>query len=551
MQFLWGANRETTLQVGGLYELVTDRIERAGSEHAQSPGGAEDSWRTGADYSADLEAQFIPHDDSDTSRSPWSGSTGWQAFLDYARTAGTFRIVPDSDAPDFYVDDCYLYDPYSGGGSLHALHRRRFPFKVRHPTVDLHAALMRGLMFEYAPGGSLTDPVAATFARATAATFRGLPGGLQVAVGASAASGVLRDRHYEGALKTTLLEAARTQLVTDPENFGNWTLVNTLGRTGGQADPFGGTAAYLIEDNDGALLERMFQVVTFTANATKTVSVFMRQGSSTVHRWGLFDETAGVYRRYVEITWTAGVPSMAHVLGTGTLFPVENWGGGWWRFSIAADGVVAANANRFFLQATIDDIASTGTLYVFGANAWNATFPSSYQGPSLGTRNADLFNWSFTHRPQAMFALVEFIERGGSHEIAGATRLLGTDAGSDDVRFMFYNATTKRWQFTHDNGPDFVGAGMTQDIAIGQTVALLGIIAPTGAVTLKWSLDGGAEQSNGPSAAAPFASAWTSQLLRVAMGDTQTASEAYARIKVGPLTFAGVERSTIALARKA
>ena len=42
--------------------------------------------------------------------------------------------------------------------------------------------------------------------------------------------------------------AFSTNYVTDSEDFSQWTTVSTPVLTSGQVDPFGGTAAFLIED---------------------------------------------------------------------------------------------------------------------------------------------------------------------------------------------------------------------------------------------------------------------------------------------------------------
>src|SRR5690242_10065166 len=216
-QILWGPTYENQLIVADpVYDLVSDREPRDGSEFIQGSSGVEDAWITGRDFVLSGEARFIP--DASATASGMSGPLSWQAFLDWARDKNPFRFVPDQTNPLFYVDSCYLVEPLKGAGGLGPDIKRKIPFKFRNPTVDFHQAL-RGIMFEYGPGASLIDPIVASFARATAATRRGLPGNLAAAIGASDVSGVLRDRHYEGALRTTLLESVGIQLVPDPENF--------------------------------------------------------------------------------------------------------------------------------------------------------------------------------------------------------------------------------------------------------------------------------------------------------------------------------------------
>jgi hypothetical protein len=56
--------------------------------------------------------------------------------------------------------------------------------------------------------------------------------------------------------------------------------------------------------------------------------------------------------------------------------------------------VVAANTNRLYAQCG-PSTADTGTFYLAGGNAFDAVYPTSWQGASLGTRNADVLTMPF------------------------------------------------------------------------------------------------------------------------------------------------------------
>lgn len=180
----------------------------------------------------------------------------------------------------------------------------------------------------------------------------------------------------------TPLINASAQLVVDTENFGNWSVTGTVGRTSGQTDPLGGTAAYLLDSNAGAS-DDIRQVVTFTGDATKAFSVYMRAGTSSKSALFIIDTTAAVTRHLVDANWSGGVPTLATVSGSGTLYSVVDAGGGWYRLEVTAAGIVAANSNRFGIYP--DRSGGLGTVYVFGANAWNSLTPSSYVGTSQTT----------------------------------------------------------------------------------------------------------------------------------------------------------------------
>jgi hypothetical protein len=176
---------------------------------------------------------------------------------------------------------------------------------------------------------------------------------------------------------------AAPQLVTDPENFALWTAENTPILTSGQADPSGGTLAYLHNDDSAVNAERIIETVTFTGDGEKAFGLSMRGGNSATSLFGIFDLTAGVWRHRVGVTWTASVPTLSDLAGAGTLFPVVYQSGSgataWYRLLASATGVVAANTNRFYIGATGDSPTLTGTTFIFGANAWNSPVPLPYR----------------------------------------------------------------------------------------------------------------------------------------------------------------------------
>ncbi len=169
------------------------------------------------------------------------------------------------------------------------------------------------------------------------------------------------------------------QLVVDPENFGAWSIWGGAPtRTSGQNDPFGGTAAYLLTANSASAAFN--EIVAFTGNATKADAWFLRAGSSLTTDLYVYDNTAAAVRHQVRVTWSGGVPTLSTQSGGGTLFAVEPWGGGWYRLSLNATGVIAANSNVIIIFP--DAVVGTGSVYAFGVNAWNSTTPAGYIGPS-------------------------------------------------------------------------------------------------------------------------------------------------------------------------
>lgn len=177
-----------------------------------------------------------------------------------------------------------------------------------------------------------------------------------------------------------------SQLVTNPETFSSWSTSGTPVLTSGQSDPYGGTGAYLISDDDGAAAEWIFQNVGFTGNAVKALAIFLKAGTATTTLVKLRDNTAGADRSAFTVTWASGVPSISLV--TGTQLYVDPWFPwlvpGWYRFAYQSTSVTAANTNRIEIYPAGSTAANTGTCYVFGANAWNASIPMPYRS-STGT----------------------------------------------------------------------------------------------------------------------------------------------------------------------
>lgn len=477
-QIRWGTGSENILRVRVLADLLADRPAREGSEWLKTPAGGADSWVVGRDYRLSCRIRWVPMGGDGSSYTPWSGPTGVQAFLDWARDSNSFRFVPDSTYPSAYADGCYLTEPWAGGMSLADIlkddgyrARQHLDLTIQHPTIDLHL-LYRGLLFEYVPGASLTDPVAYTVTRASIARYHGASG-----VGAEATANTLRDRHYIAGVRGTLLEGGRVNLVSAPENFGGWTdTASAPVKTSGQADPFGGTAAYLLNDDHGTNAEGVTLVVAFTGDATKGFAIYMKAGTAGHTEFGIYDNTAGAWRHKVRATWASGVPTLSTQDGAGVLFPVEAMmssagvATGWYRLKANATGVVAANTNRFEIYPAGGTGANTGTVYVFGAQAQDFLYPTSYTGPSTLTHAADLCTVAIPWGTQditvyAKLPRPDWADASGS--LAHHCGLVGIGNDTVDQGAIIYGSLTARnWEawIGGNVASTAIPAGATQEV---------------------------------------------------------------------------------------
>lgn len=247
------------------------------------------------------------------------------------------------------------------------------------------------------------------------------------------------------------LNGARTQLVTDPENFGAWTMNGTAVRASGFADPFGGLAAYRLSDDDVAAWETLSQVVAFTGDGTKSIALFIHKDTATLQAFGLLDNTAVVWRPLLTATWNADgtLASVALSSGSGTVLATEPWSAGWYRVLVQCPGVVAANTNLFFVSGSGSTNSNTGDGFVFGANAWNAPFPSSYQGPSGGASPSvkDSLTVPFNFGPMDLTVLAR-IARPSHADITGSMgfspRIYEIGNTAPFLR-AFFNDTTRQF----------------------------------------------------------------------------------------------------------
>lgn len=384
-------------------------------------------------------------------------------------------------------------------------------------------ALLRGNALVLGGARGRLEELKETFSRTTVRRFRDRDG-----IGRTAAVNTLGIEYPAGLvdqfgnpLGTIPITSVRTQLVVDPENFGAWAIFEgTPTRTAGQADPFGGTAAYLLDDNDGATLERINQVVAFTGNAEKCVALFVRQGTSAVNNIWLWDQTALAARHKVTVTWTAGVPALTTAAGAGTRFTPVSWGGGWWFISFSATGVVAANDNRFIIDATDGIAASIGTVYIFGANAWDAIYPTSYQGPGGTPSGADNFSVPVNFGRIVCSLYFDIVEQM-VHDAASDTRVVAL-AGNNFTGpyFCVQSQGVAGYRAIFDNGAGIVGSGQLSTGAFGDRARGVARLYSDGSCELERRINNGAAATSSRSAASTLTSGpWNAQKLQLGRGN--------------------------------
>jgi hypothetical protein len=340
---------------------------------------------------------------------------------------------------------------------------------------------------------------------------------------ATAATGVARTSHYvtptgaSAPIQTLLLEPQRTNLCIRSEEFDTWTLASATVTANTTTAPDGTLTADTLSVTSSA--GGIYRVVTFTGDGEKCAAVFLRAGTATKTRLTIRDQSAAVNRHVVDVTWTAGVPTLATVAGAGTLYPVEALANGWYRILFSATGVVAANVHRYLIT---DNEVVTGTVGLWGAQAENAVVPSSYiktQATTV-TRNADSLYFPFTAPPQAMTVYVRGVNAGAYQSQTNAARVLhigDINTGADPRFSLVRNAGTSQVQTLYDDGVTLRSGNATPS----PIPVLRDIIEHRGVLSSSWvpssgiSVNGGVEQTGTTTASGP-ATAWANPRLYIA-----------------------------------
>jgi len=531
--FQWGTNAENTVYFGyPLYSVIPDREPRAGSEWAQAVGAVEDSWITGWDYTLTCEARWLPavpnfygSQAPNALQTQLSGATGVQGFLDWARAKNTFRFVPDVTLPLFYIDGCYLADPMRGGRGITASFDWSQQFTIRNPTYDLGLAVTRGLMFEYAPGADISPlGLNFTYSRSSAGYFLGNNGLWQ-----SAASGVLRDRHYPlypTPTKTSLCERTNTNVVLWCRDCTNaaWTKVGVtpaLDQVG--IDGAATSASSLLATGaNGTCL----QAITLASSA-RLQSAFVKRlvGSGTIQM------TTDGGSTWTNITVTAA----------------------WTRVTIPVQTL--ANPSVGFRIVTSGDKIAVDFVQNEGGSVWQT--PSS---PILTTtvaiaRSADSFMMPHPWVPQLSWFYFKWVEQGSAAMLGVAVRRFMIGSG-DFVApsFLIFNNIGSGYAVMYEDGsanPQAQPSG--GEPSVGDVVEFMGIIggtpsAPT--VQGRRVVNGGAETVATSAAGLALPAAWSGQVAALnssADGTSSVGAAGEVVAKGGP----GNTVNTIPLARAA
>lgn len=302
-----------------------------------------------------------------------------QSLIDVVKAGSqgkTLTYYPNLSDPDTAFS-CTLISPMSptqvGMDSDRGVHGdREITLRLRKTDETPFTPITRGtnVLFFYRAGDSLAQ---ATFSRADGATYvaKGL-GTLSTAASGKARITWISTVGSTGVRNTPALSLERSQTNRVPwsEKLSTWSGSATL--TSGQADPKGGTAAWLVADTSTSAVRSKTIAVTLTATSRWNPSIFLKQGTTSstagVHI-RLRDVTSSANRASVTVTWSSGKPTPT--VGTGSSWegPAAHRGG-WWRITWRGTTATStANTHQFeiYPAGSPSIVGLKGDVYVYGA----------------------------------------------------------------------------------------------------------------------------------------------------------------------------------------
>lgn len=294
----------------------------------------------------------------------------------------TLRYIPDLSDPD--VDfQCDLVAPLAPFGleldqQRGILGDQSVELVLRQTDQASFDPLYHGsaVLFSYRAGGSLE--ASSSFGRITSssapATFADIDAGGGFGSLSTALSNQARIHWMSTAssvgprtFPTLLLENAAKNLIDESEDFGLWTLDGTPVTSSGQADPFGGTNAWRIDDDSTSADERITKTVTADASTQVVLSVFLKAGTTPApsgDQVALIASTGGGPIN-LRITWSSGEPSVTYVAGEEPN-PPERWRDDFWRLSARTTGDLSTGVHTARLSPAGIVNGETGDIIAFG-----------------------------------------------------------------------------------------------------------------------------------------------------------------------------------------
>lgn len=411
--------------------------------------------------------------------------------------------------------------------------------------------LFSGLLFSYRAGWDLSR---ATFSRSDGgsaiATYTDIDGTL-----ATAGAGLARDGHYvtdeDGNwVRSTKLEAARTNSITRSEEFdhADWTKEDASIVADDTEAPDGSTTADKIVEDATSARHGIYGSTYLTPGSAEQVawSVFAKAAERDILRVEFggtsYDDVAAWFDLSSGTVGTTNDPTTSASLDR-TL--IESLGGSWYRCTIVAtsDGSTATALPRFG-PADADGNASysgdgSSGIYAWGAQLERAVaFPSSYIATTSSpvTRSVDSLSFPFNHDPQAGTMYAKWVDRGTSTINNARVAKVGADGFAGSARWYIAHNSLGQYAVGHRNDTGEVSTIAGAAVSVGDVVEFVGQLYSDGSVQGHISINGGSLTSATRTSANTLAGAWGASTINVnsAGGGTAVGFADFIALKIAP-----------------
>ncbi len=165
---------------------------------------------------------------------------------------------------------------------------------------------------------------------------------------------------------TLIFQWSNHNLLPEAIDFSAWDVSGTPVLTAGQADPYGGTAAYLVgDDNAGAVENINDQGLNYQTTGVKGFGIFVKEGDTVAAAGSriVFQRDGVAIGDYHITGWVDGNPTIAMQSGT-ELFKRQRQDG-WWHIGVSGTASPVGLVRCFIYPARTS--AEQGDIRVYGA----------------------------------------------------------------------------------------------------------------------------------------------------------------------------------------
>jgi len=248
---------------------------------------------------------------------------------------------------------------------------------------------------------------------------------------------------YTSGSAQLLLEPSRTNYFEQSEYIASnyWFKENATITQNDATSPEGVYNAVKLIDNSTEARHRFSQATSFTSGTDYTLSVFVKKNSSG--RFLLLNANTAFNARAALNLDTLEVTNI-----NGTKGKVEDYGNGWYRFSVSGQATSTASTSTYIqMQDSASDVNYVGdgsSFYLYGAQVEAGSYATSYI-PTYGaqdTRNADTCTTTSSNliSSQLFSMFFEHTPTGGGFSGSTPAFELNIQGTSDNVSFYVNNS---------------------------------------------------------------------------------------------------------------